>query len=113
MKMFLLRRPVQLVVNIIVVVLVVAFVALGAVMVIPSRSPMGAMLGKIASDVDLLANMLANTEPEAVAQALNENPEFISELLAAMVSEGTIPVIAQVINDNPEFLIASTAYLDP
>mgnify|MGYP000151672603 CR=1 FL=1 len=51
-------------------VILAAFVAVGAVMVLPARSPMGPLLGKVASDVDLLTNMLKHTEPEAVAQAI-------------------------------------------
>ena len=78
--MFLLRRQVQLLVNIAVVVSVIGFVALGAVMVLPARSPMGSLLGSIASDAELLSNMLKHTEPEAVAEALNENPNFISDI---------------------------------
>ncbi|RJP26051.1 MAG: hypothetical protein C4536_16470 [Actinobacteria bacterium] len=111
--MFLLRRPVQLVINITVVVLIAGFLVVGAVMVLPSRSPLGPLLGSIASDVDLLSNMLANTEPKAVAQALNENPEFISELLKALTDEGSVAVIAQALNENPEMLTAATPYLDP
>ena len=111
--MFLVRERVQLIINIAVALLLAAFLALGAVMVLPARSPLGSLLGKMASDVDLLSNMLANTEPKAVAQALNENPEFISELLRAMVEEGTVETIAEVVNGNPGFLTAMMPYLDP
>ena len=52
--MFLLRSKVQLLVNIAVVVLVVGFVALGAVMVLPARSPIGSLMGNIASDADTI-----------------------------------------------------------
>ena len=111
--MFLLSRPLQLIINIAVIALVVSAIALGAVMILPARSPIGPLMGRMASDVDLLTNILANTEPETVAQALNENPQFISELLNAMVEEETVPVVAQAINDNPDFLVAVVPYLDP
>lgn len=112
-KMFLLKRPIQLIINIAIVLLVVGFIATGAAMVLPARSPVGPLLGKFASDTDLLSNMLKSTQPKAVAQALNENPAFLSELLSTMESEGTVPVIAKAINENPAFLTAAVPYFDP
>ena len=99
--MQLLNKRTQLVLNTAVVILVLAAIILGAVMVLPARSPLGPLMGKFASDVDFLSNMLADTEPKAVAEALNENPEFLSDLFGAMVEEGTIEVVAMTINVCP------------
>ncbi len=55
----LLNRNLQTAVNIIVVFLVMGSLALGAVMFIPSKSPLGTVIGKMASDPKLLSAIMA------------------------------------------------------
>ncbi len=95
-----------------VILLVLGFLVAGAVIALPSRSPLGSMIGKMASNSDLLSAMMASTSPKAVAQAINENPGFLRDLLQAMAEQGTVQVLAEAINQNPTMLLETSRYLD-
>ncbi len=73
----LLNKNMQAAINIIVVGMVIGALTLGALVMLPAKSPLGTILGKVASDPSFLGAILANTDPKAVAEALNENPNFL------------------------------------
>ncbi len=110
----LLRKPVQLVVNLIVLGLVLVFMFMGLVMLTPAKTGVGALLGKMASRNQLLSGIISGLDPVALAQAVNENPEFLDALIKEMgSSEESMQNLVLVVNTKPTFVIEVVNNLNP
>src|SRR4030042_1249822 len=107
-----LRTSVQTVVNIVVVLLVVGALALGAVSFIPAKNPAGPLIGKALSAKHILSGMLENLDPEALGEALRNNPNMLDDLFKEMGEEEAAD-IADAINENEELVTALVGELDP
>ncbi len=108
----LIKSPLQTVINIVVIVLVVGALALGAAVTLPSKNPLGPLMGKFVSSKGNLSELLANLDPRELGKALAANPQMTGEILAALGEDGA-RVIAEAVNQNPEFISQMLDYLDP
>ncbi|MCJ7652832.1 MAG: hypothetical protein MUO75_03900, partial [Actinobacteria bacterium] len=88
----------QAVVNVVVLISIVLALVVGGMIVLPVRAPLGKLVGEIANHRYLLEGIMKNSTPEATAKALNENPQFMSEIIAALPPD----VVAEAMNKNPE-----------
>ena len=77
----LLRKPVQLAVNAIVLLMLVSFAVAGLLMVLPTKTTVGTLLGKMASQRHMLSGIVSGLDPKALAEAINDNPEFLNALI--------------------------------
>ena len=83
------NRSLQTLINAVVVVLVVAGLVVAAVGFIPTRSPLGPLLGKMSSDAKSTSALISALDPKAIGQALKDNPEFVVEVMKYMDPKGT------------------------
>lgn len=109
----LLKSPFQTVINIVVIFLLVASLVMGIVLLVPSRNPAGPLLGKIISSKNNLPELLANLDPKELGQVLSENPEMMNLLLRELSKDDDeARIIAEAVNNNPEFISQLLDYLD-
>jgi len=131
------RNSTQTVINFAILILIIGALILGALVMIPSRNPLGPMIGRLLSSKYILSGLLGSLDTAALAEALRENPEMLSEIVVELGPEGA-EIIATAVNDNPgataqfvaelkpetlarlindpgtaEFTVALTRYLDP
>ena len=107
-----LRASVQKLINILLIIILIGSIVFGALTLIPSRNPVGPLLGKIISSKGNLSGLLENLDPVKLAEALRENPNMISDLFAELGEEGA-QLIAQQVNEDPEFISALLSELEP
>jgi hypothetical protein len=110
--MDMLKTQFQGIINIIVIVTLVGSVIMGVVAFIPSHNPVGPLLGKVLTSKGVLSGMLDNLDPVALAEALRENPNMLSDLMAELGPENARK-LAEDINENPEFIAVFLANSDP
>ena len=107
-----LRTPVQTVINITVIILIIGALVFGALAMIPSRNPLGPIIGRVLTTKEILSGLLSTLDPVELAEALEANPEMTDDLLAELGEDGAV-IIATAINDNPEFIAAFVANISP
>ncbi len=124
------NRSLQTLINAAVILLLAGAAVVGIVGFIPTRSPLGPLLGKgsvkntssmlsaldpkvvgeaIQENPEFLVEMMKYGDPSGTAIALNENPEWVSEVLSNVDGE----VVAGVVNKNEKYLSESAKYSDP
>ena len=99
----------QGVVNVVVLLMLLATVILGATMVLPMKSPLGILMGKMASQKGMISGMLSTLDPKVLAAAMNADPDMMSELLEDLDPE----MVAEAVNSNGEWIAELIGYLDP
>ncbi|MBU4218526.1 MAG: hypothetical protein KKB90_06135, partial [Actinobacteria bacterium] len=95
---FLVGHRMQALVNMtVIVVMLISLIAAG-ILAMPVKTPIGKLIGEIANHRYLLEGILTNSDPKVMAKALNENPQFLSQLVAALPAK----IIAEAMNKNSE-----------
>src|SRR5450830_1629735 len=102
------NRSLQTLINAVVILLLVGFAVVGLVGFIPTRSPLGPLIGKMSSNVKSTSSMLGALDPKAVGKSVKENPNFLVEMMKYMNPGGT----ATAVNENPEWLAEVLSYVD-
>src|SRR5450830_1558232 len=106
---FFIGMRVQSVVNVVVIISIVLALVVGGMIVLPVRTPLVQLVGEIANHRYILEGFMKNSDPEGTAKAINENPQFLSEIIAALPPD----VIAEAINNNPESSVKMMGMLNP
>lgn len=70
----------QKIINAVVILLLVASAAIAVVGFLPSRSPLGPLIGKL-SNTKTLSGLIGALDPRAVGEALKDNPQFLVEVM--------------------------------
>ena len=105
----LLRRHTQVLVNSTVLFLLIASFVAAGFLALPSATPLGKLIGEISNHRYLLEGVMSGSDPKMMAQAINENPGFLSSVM----SELPAGVLAEAINRNPEYTVELAGLLDP
>ena len=110
----LVSKPIQIIVNLVVILFLVVLVMGGLFMLLPVKGPMGTIVGKVGNlRPTLLAGILSGLDPVELVRALNENPEFLSEMLSELSNPGNAQATARAINDNPDAIVVIMRSLNP
>lgn len=99
----------QTLVNVVVIIGIVLALVIGGMLVLPVRTPLGQLAGEMANRRHLLEGLMKNEDLKSTAKALNENPQFMSDIIAAVPPA----VAAEVMNRNPESNVKMMGMLDP
>lgn len=70
---------------------------------------LGAIAGKLANIPGLISGVMSAMDPKVVAQAVNENGKFVSEMIGYLDPKA----LAAPINANPDFMTKLIGELDP